>query len=173
MPKYWQKTEKFNQATNHRKSVDQRVSETDARAYAHNITIEHSLSPAPNSWVTVPADLEYSEKSFIKILYVTIVQNNKEYSYGTCKFAMQLSNLSVIIYKFFIAVLRFLFGRTECSFKNEDRWYLCSLQVEVHIVAEEQIDTRDHSAPCHNELQLWQLECPEEVGIHNELLWFQ
>lgn len=39
------------------KRVDHSVSETDAKAYVHNIITEHSLSPAWNNWVIVPAQL--------------------------------------------------------------------------------------------------------------------
>ena len=42
----------------HMKRVDHRVRNIDADAYAHNIITEHSLSPAPNNWVIVPAKLD-------------------------------------------------------------------------------------------------------------------
>lgn len=46
------------------KKVVQRVSETDASAYAQNNTIEHSLSPAPNNCVSVPTDIGRLGMSF-------------------------------------------------------------------------------------------------------------
>ena len=43
------------QPTNHMNTVDHSVSEIDANPYVHSIITEHSLSPALNNWVIVPA----------------------------------------------------------------------------------------------------------------------
>lgn len=47
------------------KYADQSVSETDAKAYVHSMITEHSLFPAPNNWVIVPA-ISNKEKHFNK-----------------------------------------------------------------------------------------------------------
>lgn len=41
--------------TSHIKQVDQSVRENEATAYVHSMITEHSLSPASNNWVIVPA----------------------------------------------------------------------------------------------------------------------
>ena len=46
-----------HQATSHMNKVDQSVRATDAKAYVHSMMTEHSLSPAPNSCVIVPANI--------------------------------------------------------------------------------------------------------------------
>ena len=54
-----------NQDTSHMNKVDQSVSETDAKPYVHSMITEHSLSPAPNNWIIVPARLG----SWVKFSY--------------------------------------------------------------------------------------------------------
>lgn len=59
--------------------MDQRVREMDAKAYVHSKITEHSLSPAPKSWVIVPATTHSPQMKISQVFKVI-----KTNSYSLC-----------------------------------------------------------------------------------------
>lgn len=56
--------------------VDHSVRENEATAYVHSMITEHSLSPASNNWVIVPAKF-IQVANTIRILFIWKISNEE------------------------------------------------------------------------------------------------